>query len=172
MFGNEKYGYSLIDIEDHRHLKSCADMSQRLIRLQYDQQIIDLRWRTTYKNLLDAEQHLATLGLPMPSAGGDALQEKTKALLTKRCDTAKKELLELQQQKDMYEDEVQEIWGACAAIKTGIAKENHLEQIRQEMMKRQGISPDVSLNSTSKKFNARSESHARVGMTGNNLSDL
>merc|ERR1719487_3225404 len=56
MFGQEKYGYSLIDIEDPRHVKECARLSQKLIRLSYDQQIIDLEWRKTYKALLDAEQ--------------------------------------------------------------------------------------------------------------------
>ena len=33
MFGQEKYGYSLIDIDDPRYLKECAKNSKKLIRL-------------------------------------------------------------------------------------------------------------------------------------------
>merc|ERR1719204_1550087 len=62
MFGPEKYGHSLIDITDPRTLKECASMSKRLVRLSYDQQLIDLEWRKTYKALLSAEHKLATSG--------------------------------------------------------------------------------------------------------------
>merc|ERR1719396_176730 len=49
MFGKEKYGHSLIDVEvkkraasqDHRYVKECAAMSKKLVRLNYDQQIVD-----------------------------------------------------------------------------------------------------------------------------------
>merc|ERR1711988_536393 len=61
MFGKEKYGHSLIDIKDPRHLVDCAQMSKKLNRLNYDQQIVDLEWRKTYKALLDAERRLDTL---------------------------------------------------------------------------------------------------------------
>merc|ERR1719191_1034920 len=95
MFGQEKYGYSLIDIEDHRYLEECAAMSKKLVRLEYDIQIVDLEWRKTYKALLAAEHHLATLPTN-PS-------EKTKTLLKAEVEKCMKYLLELQEQKDMYE---------------------------------------------------------------------
>merc|ERR1719436_742309 len=60
-FGKEKYAYSLVYMEDPRYIRECAAMSKQLIRLQYDQQIVDLEWRKTYKALLDAEHRLATL---------------------------------------------------------------------------------------------------------------
>merc|ERR1719215_1082198 len=95
MFGMEKYGYSLIDITDPRHVKDCAGMSKKLVRLAYDQQIVDLEWRKTYKALLDAEHRQDTLP-------GNA-QQKTKDILKKEVDGHMKYLLELQEQKDLYQ---------------------------------------------------------------------
>jgi len=92
MFGMEKYGYSLIDIQDPRYLKECAAMSKKLVRLSYDQQIIDLEWRKTYKALLDAEHRQATLPINA--------QQKTKDMLKKEVDGYMKYLLELQEQKE------------------------------------------------------------------------
>merc|ERR1712187_111475 len=91
-FGKEKYAYSLIDIEDPRYVRECASMSKKLIRLSYDQQIIDLEWRKTYKALLDAEHRQATLPNNCP--------EWRKTALKKEVDTNMKHLLELQEQKD------------------------------------------------------------------------
>merc|ERR1719434_303003 len=83
MFGQEKYGFSLIDIDDPRFLKECAGNSKRLIRLAYDEQIVDLEWRKTYKALRDAEHRMATAGS----------NEKTKELLKKEVQTHLKYLL-------------------------------------------------------------------------------
>merc|ERR1719198_392330 len=69
MYGQEKYAYSLVDIElkgrperaaskDHRFVKETGLMSKRLIRLQYDSQIVDHEWRKMLKTLLAAEQKL------------------------------------------------------------------------------------------------------------------
>eukprot|EP00933_Yihiella_yeosuensis_P032331 TRINITY_DN2591_c0_g1_i1.p1 TRINITY_DN2591_c0_g1~~TRINITY_DN2591_c0_g1_i1.p1 ORF type:complete len:270 (-),score=56.72 TRINITY_DN2591_c0_g1_i1:301-1023(-) len=127
MFGMEKYGYSLIDIDDPRYIKECALMSQKLVRLSYDQQIIDLEWRNTYKALLDAEHRQATLPANC--------QEKTKTLLKKEVDNNMKYLLELQVQKDMYEQEIKQIYDRCDAIKATIKKENDLEDLRMTMEK-------------------------------------
>lgn len=127
MFGEEKYAYSLIDIDDARYVKECAAMSQKLIRLSYDQQIVDLEWRKTYKALLDAENRRDTL----PAKAKDT----TKALLKKEVDGCKKYLLELQEQKDMYEESIKEIWARCDAIKAELKKESDLEQLRQYMEK-------------------------------------
>mmetsp|Transcript_61068 Transcript_61068/g.160571 ORF Transcript_61068/g.160571 Transcript_61068/m.160571 type:complete len:254 (-) Transcript_61068:71-832(-) len=125
MFGDEKYGYSLIDIEDPRYLVECAAMSKKLVRLNYDQQIIDLEWRKTYKALLDAEHRQATLSSNAPV--------KTKELMKKEVDGAMKYLLELQEQKDMYEVHIKEIYAKCDEIKALLKKERDLEDLRMDM---------------------------------------
>merc|ERR1719456_1138079 len=94
-FGQEKYGFSLIDIDDPRFLKECAGNSKKLIRLHYDEQIVDLEWRKTYKALRDAEHRMASSGK----------NDKTKELIRKEVESKKKYLLELQHQKDMYQDQ-------------------------------------------------------------------
>jgi len=131
MFGDEKYGYSLIDITDPRYLKECADMSKKLVRLSYDQQIIDLEWRKTSNALLTAEQKQATLrpreGLPA------TFMAKTQALLKKDVDNAMKYLLELQEQKDLFEREIQKVYARCDEIKADLKKESDLEELRVHM---------------------------------------
>lgn len=129
MFGEEKYAYSLIDIKDQRYLKDCASMSEKLIRLAYDQQIIDLQWRKTYKALLDAEHRKATL---------PEKQDKAKKDLQKEVDTCMKHLLELQNQRDSYEEEIKDVYSKCAAIKGQIKTEKDLENLRRFMEKKNG----------------------------------
>lgn len=148
MFGDEKYAYSLIDIDDPRHVKECASLSKKLIRLQYDQQIVDLEWRKVYKALLDAEQKA---DLP------DTAKDATKQLLKKEVDKQMKYLLELQEQKDMYEDSIQSIYAKCDAIKAELKKETDLEDLRCSMEKRtkDEIGPDSPFWRT--KFNCRSQ---------------
>jgi len=131
-FGKEKYAYSLIDVrsdasesEDPRYVKECAEMSQKLIRLQYDQQIVDLEWRKCYKALLEAEHRQSTL----PAS----CQEKTKTLLKKEVESKMKYLLELQEQKDMYEQNIQEVYTKCNAIKATKKTEKDLEDLREYM---------------------------------------
>jgi hypothetical protein len=128
-FGSEKYAYSLIDIEDNRYVKECAGMSKKLIRLSYDQQIIDLEWRKTYKALLDAEHRNATL----PATG----PEWRKTSLKKEVDGHMKYLLELQEQKDKYEEATRDVYTRCDSIKSTIKKETDLEDLRGFMEKRQ-----------------------------------
>lgn len=125
MFGKEKYGYTMLDIDDPRYIKECSIMSQKLIRLQYDQQIIDLEWRKTYKAMLDAEHRLATL----PHNATD----KAKTQLKKEVTDCQKTLLEFQEQKDLYEKENADIHRRCDAIKTELKKERDLEDLRQHM---------------------------------------
>mmetsp|Transcript_31677 Transcript_31677/g.73991 ORF Transcript_31677/g.73991 Transcript_31677/m.73991 type:complete len:247 (+) Transcript_31677:90-830(+) len=153
MFGQEKYAYSLIDIEDPRYLQDCAAMSKKLIRLTYDQQIIDLEWRKTYKALLDAEHHLKTLP---PNAA-----EKTKKIMKDVVDQNMKYLLELQEQKDMYETCIQDVWSKCASIKATIKKETDLEDLRMALEKgtKEKIPRDSQFWRT--KFNMRSPNHTR-----------
>jgi len=125
MFGKEKYGYSLVDIEDMRHVHECAGMSKQLIRLNYDSQIIDLEWRKTYKMLLDAEHRQATL----PKEGA----QKARDALAKEVSGAMKYLLELQEQKDLYQSHIDDINCRCDGIKAGLKKESDLEDLRQTM---------------------------------------
>merc|ERR1712187_953239 len=128
-FGKEKYAYSLIDIEDPRYVRECASMSKKLIRLSYDQQIIDLEWRKTYKALLDAEHRNATLPNNCP--------EWRKTNLKKEVDGHMKYLLELQEQKDVYSESQNELYSRCDSIKATIKKEADLEDLRSEMEKKQ-----------------------------------
>jgi len=148
MFGDEKYAYSLIDIDDPRHVKECASLSKKLVRLQYDQQIVDLEWRKVYKALLDSEQKA---NLP------DAAKDSTKQLLKKEVDRQMKYLLELQEQKDMYEDNIQSIYAKCDAIKAELKREADLEDLRCSMEKgtKDKIAPDSPFWRT--KFNCRSQ---------------
>mmetsp|Transcript_32174 Transcript_32174/g.74191 ORF Transcript_32174/g.74191 Transcript_32174/m.74191 type:complete len:84 (+) Transcript_32174:569-820(+) len=67
-----------------------------------------------------------------------------------------KQLLELQQQKDMYEQQIKEIYDRCDAIKATIKKENDLEDLRLTMEKqtKEKISSDSPFWKA--KFNIRS----------------
>jgi len=131
MFGKEKYGYTLIDITDPRCTRDCSSMSKKLIRVSYDQQIVDLEWRKTYKNLLLAEHRYATLP--------DAAQQKTRDVHKKEIETHSKYLLELQEQKDMYENLVKDVYAKCSEIKLALKKESDLEDLRMYM---EGVTKD------------------------------
>lgn len=125
MFGDEKYAYSLIDIEDPRFLERCSDMSKQLIHYFSEEQIFDLEWRQTYKELIRAEKRRANLP---PSAS-----QKAKDELEKTVQKHKKYLLELQEQKDIYQTNIDRVFDECARIKRSIKKENDLEDLRMEM---------------------------------------
>lgn len=136
-FGKEKYAYSLIDIEDPRYTKECAAMSKKLIRLNYDQQIIDHEWRKTYKALLDAEHRKATLPTLGDRPKGNNVPDWRKTSLQKEVDHHMKYLLELQEHKDMYEEELKQIYTRCDSIKATIKKETDLEELREHMERKQ-----------------------------------
>lgn len=152
MFGQEKYGFSLIDIDDPRFLKESAGNSKKLIRLNYDQQIVDLEWRKTYKALRDAEHRMATAGK----------NDKTKELLKKEVSSHLKYLLELQEQKDMYQMHISEVTDRCDMIKGMIKKENDLEELRMtlENHTKDRIPHDAAFWKT--KFNTRSPTHKSI----------
>merc|ERR1712187_492425 len=156
-FGKEKYAYSLIDIEDPRYVRECASMSKKLIRLSYDQQIIDLEWRKTYKALLDAEHREATTGRDC--------KEKRKQELLKEVEDRKKYLLTLQEQKDVYEAAIKAVYTRCDSIKATIKKENDLEELRGEMEKRQKERVNSESSFWKAKFNIRS-AHSKTAGTG------
>lgn len=147
MFGDEKYAYSLIDIEDPRYLDECANMAKRLIHYFYDQQIFDLEWRKVYKHLIKAEKRKANL----PASAST----KAKDELEKNVTKTKKYLLELQEQKDMYQMYIDQIFERCSQIKRSIKKENDLEELREEMSNRvkHRFDPDDAFWKTT--FNAR-----------------
>lgn len=147
MFGDEKYAYTLIDIEDPRYVEECANMAKRLIHYFYDQQIFDLEWRKTYKRLISAEKRRANLP---PSA-----QQKAKDELDKNVAKAKKYLLELQEQKDLYQTYIDQIFDRCSQIKRSIKKENDLEELREEMSNRVKSRFDTSDAFWRTSFNAR-----------------
>ncbi|CAE8689693.1 unnamed protein product, partial [Polarella glacialis] len=83
--------------------------------------------------------------------------EKVKALLKKEVDGSMKYLLELQTQKDMYENQVKEIYSKCDSIKMTIKKENDLEDLRMTMEK--GTKDKINGESPfwRTKFNIRSQ---------------
>jgi hypothetical protein len=149
MFGQEKYGFSLIDIDDPRFLKKCAANSKKLIRLQYDQQIVDLEWRKTFKKLQDAEHRRETCGS----------NEKTKDALNIEVKKLFIYLKELQEQKDMYQEQIQEVYSQCDNIKAMIKKETDLEELRMslEHQTKQKIPHDAAFWKA--KFNTRSPTH-------------
>jgi len=153
MFGHEKFAYSLIDIEDERYVEECAKMSKKLIRLTYDQQIIDLEWRKTYKRLLDAEHRRATLPADC--------KQKTREILDDEVKTAMKYLLELQDQRDMYDSCIQDIWTRCDMIKRTIKAETDLEDLRHEMSQRTKDRVDTDDAFWKTKFNTRSPKSRR-----------
>jgi hypothetical protein len=160
-FGKEKYAYSLIDIEDPRYVKECASMSKKLIRLNYDQQIIDHEWRKTYKALLDAEHRQATLPMNGP--------DWRKTSLKKEVDHHMKYLLELQEHKDMYEEELKTIYTRCDSIKATIKKETDLEELREHMERKQKERVGSESIFWKTKFNIRSsqqkQSSHGIGMS-------
>lgn len=142
MFGDESYAYYLIDISDPRYLVECARMSRQLLKLQYEAQIIDIEWKRRYNELITHEHRYAALP---PSAS-----EKAKTALKDDVVHSKKQLLELQTQKDMYEKEKEKIFDRCKVIKESIKKENDLEQLREEMTNsiRQKYEPNHTFWST------------------------
>merc|ERR1711957_111546 len=115
------------DIDDPRYIKECAGLSKKLIRLQYDQQIVDVEWRQKYKCLLDCEHKLSTL--PHNAT------EKTKTVLKKDVTDNLASLSKLQEQKDLYQNEIDIIYARCDSIKATIKKENDLEELRYDMEK-------------------------------------
>lgn len=125
MFGDENYAYSLIDIEDPRYVDECANMGKQLIHYFYDQQIFDLKWRETYKELIRAEKRRGNLPAMASVKAKDELDGNVKKF--------KKYLLELQEQRDMYQTKIDAIFERCAQIKRGIKKETDLEELRMEM---------------------------------------
>eukprot|EP00928_Gymnodinium_smaydae_P026383 TRINITY_DN20743_c0_g2_i1.p1 TRINITY_DN20743_c0_g2~~TRINITY_DN20743_c0_g2_i1.p1 ORF type:complete len:272 (+),score=64.35 TRINITY_DN20743_c0_g2_i1:98-817(+) len=156
MYGKEKYGYSLIDVEvkgraasrDHRFVQEIGVMSKKLIRLNYDQQILDNEWRKTYRALLDKEHAQATCG--------ENATQKTKDMFKNEVAEIKKQMLILQEQRDMYADSIREIYERCDAIKEIIKNEAELDELRMYM---EGMTKDkMGTDSAfwSKKFNIRS----------------
>lgn len=94
-----------------------------MIRLNYDEQIVDLEWRKSYKALREAEHRMATSGK----------NDKTKELIKKEVQGHLKYLLELQEQKDMYQAQIGEVNERCDMIKGMIKKENDLEELRMTL---------------------------------------
>lgn len=156
MYGQEKYGYSLVDVEvkdraasrDQRFVKEISVMSKKLVRLQYDFQIVDNEWRKTYKALLDAEHRMETCGI-------NAAQQ-TKTAFKKEVDGIMKQLLQLQEQRDMYETSIKDTYQRCDEIKGKIKTEAELDELREfmETQTKDKIHEDAAFWRT--KFNIRS----------------
>lgn len=164
MFGEEKYAHSLIDIEDPRYLAECATMSKKLIRLNYDLQIVDLEWRKTYKALLAAEHSSSTLPTPHDLVNwkiNPAVMEKMKKGLDDKVQLNHRYLRECQEQRDLYEQSIKDIYARCDEIKAKIKKENALEDLRMSMEKGTQDRIDADKPFWRTKFNYRSQHASR-----------
>jgi len=128
MFGDEKYAFQVVDIDDPRYMEEAVAMGKKLIQLFYEQQIMDFEWRQTYKRLLLCEHRRATLAAEC--------QQRTKDKMDAEVASVKKYLLELQDQKDLYRTCTEEIWARCDHIKSTIKGETDLEKLRREMTSR------------------------------------
>jgi len=125
MFGDENYAFQIIDIDDPRYVEESMEMSKKLMQLFYDQQIMENEWRKTYKELLTAEQQQATLPI--------TATHRSKETMANRVEKARKYLLTIQDQRDLFRTCIQEIWTRCDEIKAITKKEVDLENLRGEM---------------------------------------
>jgi len=103
-------------------------MSRRLACLAYDEQIVALEWTNTYKELLSTEEKLA--GLPA------ATTPKARSDIEDIVDKLRNRLVDIQEQRDAFQDAIQLIMDRCTFIKATIKHENDLESLRIEMTAR------------------------------------
>jgi hypothetical protein len=101
MFGQENYSFSLIDIPDDRYAEEAGVMSQKLIRLFYDLQIVEYEWRKTYKRFLQAEDRVNHLT--------PGVLQKSRDKAEKDLSDVREQLLRLQDQRDLFDSTIQKI---------------------------------------------------------------
>merc|ERR1712113_55779 len=97
--------------------------------------------------------------------------EKTKTILKNEVTENMKKLTELQEQKDLYQQEVNVIFERCDSIKATIKKENDLEELRTDMEK--GTKDRIHQESPfwRTKFNAKSQ-YTVMSRTGIQIPNL
>ena len=125
MFGDESYAFALIDISDPRFSMEAKSMSRKLIHLFYDLQIIEHEWRRAYKHFLDTEGRKDKLTPGVLQKSRDKAHEE--------YNSAREQLLRLQDQRDLFEDTIQRIFDRCKQIKSFILKEQELEKRRESL---------------------------------------
>ena len=125
MFGSEQYAFSLIDIPEPRFAEETAVMSRKLIRLFYDYQIIEHEWRKTYKQFIEAEKRKANL---VPG-----VLQKSRDKAEAAVESAREQLLRLQDQRDLFDSVISKIWDRCSQIRATINKEKELEALREDL---------------------------------------
>ena len=108
-----------------RYLEEVTEMSRKLASLSYDEQIISLEWTNTYKDLIDTEEKLAGLPLATTPKQRDAIEDKVANL--------KRRVVEIQEQRDIFQQAVQLIMDRCTVIKATLKHEKALEDLRLEM---------------------------------------
>jgi hypothetical protein len=111
-----------------RYLEEVTTMSRKLASLSYDEQIISLEWTNTYRELLDTEEKLA--GLPL------ATTPKARAAIEDQVDKLRNRIIEIQEQRDAFQQAIQLIMDRCTLIKDTIKHEKDLEALRLEMTAR------------------------------------
>jgi hypothetical protein len=125
MFGDELYSYSVVDIPDERYAEESAVMSAKLMRLFYDSQIIEAEWRKTYKQFLAAETRKAKLT--------PGVSQKSRDKADRELESAKDQLLRLQDQRDLYSSVIRKIYDRCDQIKHSLMVEKGLKRLRQDL---------------------------------------
>ena len=125
MFGEESYAFSLINITDPRYTEVAITMSHKLLHLFYDLQIVEHEWRRAYKSFLEAESRKLKLTPGVLQKSRDKAEEE--------YNTAKEQLLRLQDQRDLFDDTIEKIFDRCKQIKTSIIKEQDLEKLRESL---------------------------------------
>ena len=111
-----------------RYLEEVTEMSRKLASLSYDEQIMALEWTNTYRELLNTEEKLS--GLPA------ATTPKARQDIEDSVGELRARLVEIQDQRDTYQDAIQMIMDRCTLIKQTIKHERQLETLRLEMTER------------------------------------
>ena len=125
MFGSESYAFSLINISEDRFETEVQEMSLDLSKLLSRQQIVENDWRTAYKKFLVAESRRNNLHAGVQQQSIDEADKELEC--TKTC------LLQLQQKRDDVQAAIKKVWDRCKEIKSTIAKEKSLENLRRNL---------------------------------------
>lgn len=115
-------------VPDKRFEDEATLMSQKLVRLFYDRQIILCEWRKAYKHFVHADRRKANLT--------PGVLQKSRDKADRDFNTSKEQLLRLQDQRDLFEELIQRIWDRCGQIKWSIKNEQDLETLRQDLNER------------------------------------
>lgn len=143
MFGDERYAYTLIDIQDPRFQPFQVKYSEIFVGHQYDHNIIKAEWMKCHKKYVLAAKAFDSL----PAGASEKAKQEKKELR----DSLLAHLKELQEQRDQYEEYELAVNAHCKKIKENIGTEQSLERLRQLMTEevRTAFNPSHTFWSTS-----------------------